>query len=57
MSIKLAQEFDFDIVKKITHKTIKEIYPHYYPNGAVVFFLAFVNKKLSHLANKKVSQL
>ena len=39
MSIKLAQEFDFDIVKKITHKTIKEIYPHYYPNGAVVFFL------------------
>ena len=31
MSIELAQEFDFDIVKKITHKTIKEIYPHYYP--------------------------
>ena len=30
MSIKLAQEFDLDIVKKVTQKTIKEIYPHYY---------------------------
>ena len=39
MSIKLAQEFEFNIVKKITHETINEIYPHYYSNGAVVFFI------------------
>ncbi len=39
MSIKRAQEFDFDIVKEITHTTITEIYPHYYSNGAVAFFL------------------
>ena len=39
MSIKLAQQSDIDIVKDITHTTIKEIYPHYYSNGAVAFFL------------------
>lgn len=39
MSIRLAEESDFDIVKEITHTTINEIYPHYYPNGAVNFFL------------------
>lgn len=38
MSIKLATAFDFDIIMKITHTTIEEIYPHYYSNGAVVFF-------------------
>jgi len=46
MSIKLAQEVDFDIVKKITHETIKEIYPHYYSNGAVVFFLTIILTKI-----------
>ena len=39
MSIKLAQQSEIDIVKDITHTTIKEIYPHYYSNGAVAFFL------------------
>lgn len=39
MSIKIAQQSDIDIVKDITHTTIKAIYPHYYSNGAVVFFL------------------
>lgn len=39
MSIRLAEKSDFDIVKEITHTTINEIYPHYYPNGAVNFFL------------------
>ncbi len=39
MSIKLAQKSDFEIVKEITHRTINEIYPHYYSDGAVEFFL------------------
>lgn len=39
MSIWLALESDFDIVREITHTTINEIYPHYYPNGAVNFFI------------------
>ena len=39
MSIRSAQTTDFDIVRKITRETIGEIYPHYYPTGAVEFFL------------------
>ena len=39
MSIRSAQETDFDIIRKITRETIMEIYPHYYPSGAVEFFL------------------
>lgn len=39
MNIVSARECDLTIIKKITHTTINEIYPHYYPNGAVVFFL------------------
>lgn len=39
MSIVLAQTADTDTVMNITHKTINEIYPHYYPRGAVNFFL------------------
>ncbi len=39
MSIQLAQGSDFDIVREITHTTINEIYLHYYPNGAVNFFI------------------
>lgn len=39
MSIKLAEEPDFEVVKEITHATICEIYPHYYSEGAVAFFL------------------
>lgn len=32
-------------VKMITCETIKEIYPHYYPKGAVKFFLSLHNDK------------
>lgn len=39
MNIKMAQKSNIDIVKDITHTTIKEIYPYYYSNGAVDFFL------------------
>ena len=37
--IKAAQE-QLELVKEITRKTISEIYPHYYPQGVVDFFLA-----------------
>ncbi|MGN0350922.1 MAG: GNAT family N-acetyltransferase [Roseburia sp.] len=43
MQIIKAQLENFDIVKRITHKTISEIYPHYYAKGAVDFFLAHHN--------------
>ncbi len=39
MIIRNADENDFDAVKEITQKTIKEIYPKYYPEGAVRYFL------------------
>lgn len=39
MSIKEALLSDLDIIKRITEITISEIYPHYYPKGAVEFFL------------------
>lgn len=39
MGIRLAELSDFNIVKMITVATIKEIYPHYYPKGAVTFFI------------------
>lgn len=34
-----ASAEDAETVLRITHYTIKEIYPHYYPAGAVDFFL------------------
>ena len=40
MKIVTAKEADFDTVKDITQHTIKAVYPHYYPSGAVDFFLA-----------------
>lgn len=40
MSIRQATPPDLGIVKNITETTIMEIYPHYYPKGAVEFFLA-----------------
>ena len=43
MSIELAQKSDFYVVKEITHTTINEIYPHYYPTGAVDFFISHHN--------------
>ncbi|MCR5816407.1 MAG: GNAT family N-acetyltransferase [Ruminococcus sp.] len=39
MSIELAQIEDLAVVREITHITIGEIYPRYYPAGAVSFFL------------------
>lgn len=40
MTINPAQISDFESIKNITLQTIKSIYPHYYPNGAVDFFLS-----------------
>lgn len=39
MSIILEQECDLTIIQEISHTTIEEIYPHYYPSGATAFFL------------------
>lgn len=39
MSIIQAVLSDLNIVKEISESTISEIYPHYYPKGAVEFFL------------------
>ena len=38
MNIRIANEFDFEYVKRITQTTIKTVYPKYYPAGAVQFF-------------------
>jgi len=38
-----AEEQQLDIVREITQQTIDEIYPHYYPIGAVEFFKAHHN--------------
>lgn len=39
MTIRQALPTDAQTIQKLVHKTIKEIYPHYYPQGAVAFFL------------------
>lgn len=39
MHIRLAFESDLHSIKEIVHTNIRKIYPHYYPSGAVVFFL------------------
>lgn len=52
MSIRLAELSDLKIIANITETTISEIYPHYYPKGAVVFFLIITGKKiLSEILN------
>ena len=38
MKIEQATELMFSAVKRITHETIDEIYPQYYPAGAVDLF-------------------
>ena len=38
MNIRIANENDFESVKRITQTTIKTVYPKYYPAGAVQFF-------------------
>ncbi len=43
MSIKQAYKEDLQVVKYITIETINQIYPHYYPKGAVEFFIAHHN--------------
>ena len=40
MKIYRAEKSSIEAVKKITYETIKAVYPHYYPKGAVDFFLA-----------------
>ena len=44
MSINEAHLSDLDTVKRITYDTINAIYPHYYPSGAVSFFLYHHNE-------------
>lgn len=39
MEIRLATNSDLKAVKNITQQTIAEIYPHFYPKGAVDFFM------------------
>ena len=40
MAIKTARTEDLGLIFKISHETIKSVYPAYYPDGAVAFFLA-----------------
>lgn len=40
MGIRQAVSGDFDAVTRIVHTTIREVYPRYYPEGVVRFFLA-----------------
>ncbi|AGF57177.1 GNAT family N-acetyltransferase [Clostridium saccharoperbutylacetonicum] len=39
MNIRQAIKIDLNTIKNITYETIQTIYPHYYPNGAVDFFI------------------
>ncbi|MCR4795150.1 MULTISPECIES: GNAT family N-acetyltransferase [Ruminococcus] len=39
MMIKKAESSDLEAVRDIAHSAIKAVYPHYYPAGAVEFFL------------------
>lgn len=43
MSITQANKDDLQLVKRITIETINQIYPHYYPKGAVEFFIEHHN--------------
>ena len=43
MDIRIADQNDFDVIRHITQNTITEIYPHYYPQGVVEFFLSLHN--------------
>ena len=44
MSLRRAVLSDLEIIKQIVELTISEIYPHYYPKGAVEFFLRHHNE-------------
>jgi len=41
MNVTKATQNDFATIKNIIHTTINEIYPKYYPSGAVDFFLTY----------------
>lgn len=43
MNIRQAIKMDLDTIKNITYETIQTIYPHYYPKGAVDFFIQHHN--------------
>lgn len=43
MSIRKAELSDLNTVKNIVRITIQKIYPHYYPKGAVDFFIEHHN--------------
>jgi len=43
-NVRRAEPEDLQIITDIVHKTINEIYPKYYPKGAVDFFLEYHNK-------------
>ena len=43
MNIIPAKAADYETVRQITEETIRTVYPHYYPAGAVAFFLAHHN--------------
>ncbi len=45
MNIRIAERKDIELVRTITYRTIEEIYPRYYPEGAVAFFLAHHSKE------------
>lgn len=45
MSIRKAEMMDLNIVMSVTTETIKKIYPKYYPEGAVDFFVQHHNAK------------
>lgn len=45
INIVKAELSDLETVRNITAETIRVIYPHYYPKGAVEFFLEHHNKE------------
>ena len=53
MDIRKATLSDLSIIKRISEVTISEIYPHYYPKGAVDFFLNITAKIIFWVILKK----
>lgn len=46
MSIRQAVLSDLHTVRHISVTTIAEVYPHYYPKGAVDFFWSIITKQI-----------
>ncbi|MBD5159266.1 MAG: GNAT family N-acetyltransferase [Ruminococcus sp.] len=44
-NIRKAEQKDLQVIVDIVHRNIKEIYPKYYPQGAIEFFLECHDKK------------